>query len=298
MFRTTIADALARLALRAPPLERALVAATRNALLRRHLRLGAVALGYPRVLVGRELRIAEMDRYRFYVNVGESLGVEPYFFRNSGAVWLTRSLIRQGDVCVDAGANAGHYTFLCASIVGTTGRVFAFEANPEFAELIRRSKDLNVFGEIVHVDQRALDSVSGAVKRFFVSVNPMNSGTSSLVDHGWYVSSDCAIDVETIAFDDFARDAAVDHFRLVKIDVERAEESVIVGASHALGNHRIDFLIVELHAGSAAQRLIEQAGYAGYLLLPEQKQVVPVAHIGPGRFGDFLFVRPGLSLPA
>src|SRR6202044_692228 len=88
---TMIADALARLALRTPPLERALVAGTRNPLLRRHLRLGAVAMGYPRVLGGREWRIAEMDGYRFYVNVGESpLGVEPYFFRNTGAVWLRR----------------------------------------------------------------------------------------------------------------------------------------------------------------------------------------------------------------
>ncbi len=185
-FSQVVADGLARLALRVPALERALLLGARRPLLRRHLRLGAIALGYPRVLGRRELRIAELEGYRFYVNVGESLGVEPYFFGSTCTVGLTRSLIGPGDVCVDAGANAGHYTFFCASIVGPEGRVIAFEPNPEFARLLARSVQLNAYGGIVKVEARALDAVTGEVKRFFVSVNPTNSGTSSLVNH-WLV---------------------------------------------------------------------------------------------------------------
>ncbi len=237
-----------------------------------------------------------MDGYRFYVNVGEFLGVEPYFFGNSLAVWLTTSLIRPGDVCVDAGANAGHYTFLCASVVGLTGRVFAFEPNPEFADLVRKSARLNTFGSIIRVDSRALYSSTGEVMRFMTSTNPMNSGTSSLVDHGLFVSRERALQVETVTFDDFVRDSGVDRFRLVKIDVERAEDSVIAGATKALAEHRIDYLIVELLAGSAAQRGLERAGYASYLLHPDRK-LVPAGEIEEGRFGDYLFVRPGLDVP-
>ena len=194
-FLQLAADGLARVALRVPVLERALLAGARRPLLRRHLRLGAIALGYPRVLGRRELRIAELDGYRFYVNVGESLGVEPYFFGSTGTVGLTRALIGPGDVCVDAGANAGHYTFFCASVVGARGRVIAFEPNPEFADLLARSVRLNAYAGIVQIEQRALDSVTGALKRFYLSVNPTNSGTSSLVNHGWFLSNERTIEV-------------------------------------------------------------------------------------------------------
>jgi len=293
-----VADALARIALRFPLLERILVAGTRSPALRRHLRLGAVALGYPRVLHRRDVRIAEMDGYRFHVNVGESLGVGPYFFGDSGTVWLTRSLIGAGDVCVDAGANAGHYTFLCASVVGLQGRIFAFEPNPEFVSLLRRSVALNGFEKIVEVNTRALWSSSGESKRFYVSTEPTNTGTSSLVDHGWFVSRAHSIEVQTLRFDDFALQAGLEHFRLVKIDVERAEDSVLEGAQRTLAERRIDYLIVEMHHGSRASDLLSAAGYRGYLLIPERRELLALSNVSKDSFGDFLYVRPGLSPPA
>jgi FkbM family methyltransferase len=291
------ADVLARIALRVPSLERALVQGVRQPALRRHLRLGAIAHGYPRVLHRREIRIAEMDGYRFYVNVGESLGVEPYFFRQPGTLWLTRELVRRGDACVDAEANAGHYTFHCASIVGPEGRVFAFEPNPDFAELLRQSVRLNDYGRTVQVDQRALYARSGEVLPFFMSVEPVDTGTSSLVDHGWFVSPDRAIDVRTVTLDDFARDAGVERLRFVKIDVERTEELVLAGAERLLGERRIDYLIVETHARSPAHDLLDRAGYQGYLAVAKDRRLVPGHEVPPDGFGEYLFVRPGLALP-
>jgi FkbM family methyltransferase len=295
-FSQVVADGLARITLRVPALERALRIAARRPLLRRHLRLGAIALGYPRVLGRRELRVAELDGYRFYVNVGESLGVEPYFFGSSCTVGLTRALIGPGDVCVDAGANAGHYTFFCASVVGPKGRVIAFEPNPEFADLLARSVQLNAYAGIVRIEQRALDSVTGELKRFYVSVSPTNSGTSSLVNHGWFLSDERTIEVQTVTFDDFARDAMIDRFRLVKIDVERAEDFVISGAQRTLADGRIDFLILEMHAGGRAQELLLGAGYRGFLISDTTARI-PVGDVETDRFGDFLFVRPGIEPP-
>jgi FkbM family methyltransferase len=238
-----------------------------------------------------------MDGYRLWVNVGEQLGVGPYFFREPCVAWLTRTLIGRGDVCVDAGANAGVYTFLCASVVGHSGRVFAFEPNPEFAALLERSTQLNGFERIVQVDRRALYSKSGERRRFFVSVNPTNTGTSSLVNHGVFLSADRTVDVETVGFDDFAREVEVSHFRLVKVDVECAEEFVFAGATETLAERRIDFLIVEMRSESRSQELLEGAGYRGYLLVQERRALVPLSDVAAGHFGDFLFVRPGLDIP-
>jgi len=44
---------------------------------------------------------------------------------------LVSRLLRQGDTCIDAGSHVGYYTCLLAHLVGESGRVYAFDANPE-----------------------------------------------------------------------------------------------------------------------------------------------------------------------
>ena len=292
-----LANALARTALRIPILERMLLAGTRQPTLRRHLRLGAIAHGFARVLQRHELRIAELDGYRLYVNVGEPLGVEPYFFKEPGTVWLTRSLLRRGDVCVDVGANAGTYTFLCASAVGPTGKVFAFEPNPTFAGMLRRSRDLNAFGNIVEVEQRAMSSSTEDRQRFFLSTNPMNTGTSSLSTDALFLSEENTIAIDTISFDAFAEARKLEHFRFVKIDVERAEDKVIAGASSTLRSLRIDYIILEMLAGGAAQDLPLRAGYRCFLIVHDERRLIPLADVPINHFGDYLFVSPAMPVP-
>jgi FkbM family methyltransferase len=295
--KQVVANAIAHLTLRFPILERLLVAGAHRPFLRRHLRLGAIALGYPRILRKRELRVAQMVDYQFLVNVGESLGVGPYFFGDSGTVWLTRALLRPGDTCVDAGANAGHYTFQCASAVGSTGKVFAFEPNPEFANLLERSVALNSAEAIVQISTAALWSTSNETRVFYISVEPTNSGTSSLVDHGLFLSPEHHISVKTIRFDDFANGSAIDSFRLVKIDVERAEDHLLEGAQQTLSACKIDYLIIEMYSGARSQTLLQNAGYRGYFVADQRRELVPLASTPDGVFGDYLFIRPGLDLP-
>jgi FkbM family methyltransferase len=238
-----------------------------------------------------------MDGYRFYVNVGEPLGIEPYFFGHSGAVWLTHSLVRPGDLCVDAGANAGHYTFVMASIVGSKGRVYSFEPNPEFSTLLKRSSALNGFEDRVQVIEAALWSSTKEVAEFHVSDEPGNSGTSSLVNHGWFPGGSHPIGVRTTTLDAFASDNEIARFRLVKVDVERAEDAVLEGARRLLAEARVDYLIVELHRGGRAETILGDAGYEGHLLLLDEQRLRPLREVPDRWFGDYLFRRPGLAAP-
>jgi FkbM family methyltransferase len=288
-----LADAAARSALRFPVLERLLARGCNNELLRRHLHLGAVAIGYSRVAKRRELRIANMGAYRFYVNVSEPLGIHPYFFRDSGAVWLTTLLVRPGDACIDAGANVGHYTFLTASKVGPTGRVFAFEPNPAFTEIIRRSIALNDYASFVSVESRALWNCDGEEKTFFVSINPSNTGTSTIIDkHTPDLPIEDAIKVTTTTLDTFALEKKLDHLRFVKIDVEHAEQYVLEGAKTLLSNARIDFLIIEMYSASASQALLEGHGYRGFRLDSDRSKLVPIGTVETTLFSDYLWVSP------
>jgi FkbM family methyltransferase len=235
-----------------------------------------------------------MGSYRFYVNVGEPLGVQAFFFANLCTVWFTGSLVRPGDTFVDAGANAGHYTFLAASVVGAGGRVVAVEAHPEFASLIERSVKLNGFEGFVSVEHRALWSKSGETMRFLLSTNPENTGTSSLVNHGVYLSPDVGIEVSTLTLDELAQERRLERIRLLKIDVERAEEHVLLGASALLSSRRVDYLIVEMSARSPAEAILEGHGYAGYFIDRGRRRLVAAAAVPAAHFGDFLFVSPDL----
>ncbi len=58
--KLVIADAMARAALAFPPLEKAVVAACHRKDLLSTLKLGAIAVGYTRVLKRPELRVADM----------------------------------------------------------------------------------------------------------------------------------------------------------------------------------------------------------------------------------------------
>jgi FkbM family methyltransferase len=233
-----------------------------------------------------------MGKYRLRVNVSEELGTGPFFFGDSGALWLAARLLRPGDNCVDAGANMGHYAFLMASEVGPSGRVLAFEANPAFVQILKDTIALNRYEARVKLYAAALWEESGQEKSFYVSVNPANSGTSSLIEWGAYHRSDRTISVKTITLDAAAAEAGLEHFRLVKIDVERAEEFVVAGARGLLSNHKIDFLIVELIAGTEPQRQLAAHGYVGWFADPNRKVLTPLAEVAAGTFGDFVFASP------
>ncbi|MGZ4317246.1 MAG: FkbM family methyltransferase, partial [Gaiellaceae bacterium] len=49
---------------------------------------------------------------------------------------LVKDALIRGDTFLDVGANAGHYTFLAARRVGTSGSVYAIEASPSTAALL------------------------------------------------------------------------------------------------------------------------------------------------------------------
>jgi FkbM family methyltransferase len=237
-----------------------------------------------------------LDGYRFWVNVAEPLGIEPYFFRRPGTAWLAPGLVRPGDVCVDVGANAGHYTFMCAHAVGESGRVISLEPNPEFASLLRRSVSLNGYQERVLVKELALAATRESSVVFHVSDASSNTGTSSLVEHGWFSEGAHAIAVATTTLDEVFAGAGCERFRLVKIDVERAEDAVLSGAKGVLSRQLVDYFIVELRTGTTAHRLLADAGYEGFLLDEGKRLVVPVADVPGGFFGDYLFTRPGLGV--
>ncbi|MDJ0703818.1 MAG: FkbM family methyltransferase [Leptolyngbyaceae cyanobacterium MO_188.B28] len=263
--------------------------------LRKRLHLGALAYGCVHCLNAPEIRMAVLDNYKMYVNIAEPIGIQSYFFHINPFAWLASTLISSGDVCIDVGANMGHYTFLMASIVGSSGKVISFEPQPYYFSLIQDSIKLNDLHNTI-VENKALWDESGKKLNFYLSENPNNSGTSSLINHGLYLNEKRSLEVETITIFDYIEDHNIEKINLIKIDVERAEFQVLQGMRTLLLKNSVDFLIVETCAHGLSHELLKQLGYRCFYIDERNKNIIDTQKIDEGFFGDYLFVSPQKSL--
>jgi len=275
-----------------PPLEKAFCHLCSRRVLRTWFRLGGIAFAYLGILREPEMRVAQLGRYKMHVNIAEPSGITAYFYRDSGTLWIAAEIIGEGDTCIDAGANMGHYTLLMASKVGPEGRVVAFEPQPQYFKTIIDSVRLNNFDDFVSVDSRALWDRSDQSLKFYLSHNPHNSGTSSLVNHGVYLSDDRTVRVDTIRLSDYLQRVGIKNCKLLKIDVERAELQLLHGASEFLMDRRIDYIILEMFADSDSHEFLQSLNFSCFWIDPHNRRLLSPEKLDPGHFGDYLFVNP------
>jgi FkbM family methyltransferase len=173
--------------------------------------------------------------------------------------------------------------------------VFAFEPNPRNAGMLGESVRANGWDDRVHVDTRAVSDVSGKALTFFLSPDPLNSGTSSLDFHEEIHESGKTMEVRTVTIDDFCSAQGLGEVGFIKIDVERAELQVMRGMKGLLTERRVDFLYVELFFGNEANRYMTSLGYSAFGIDRATGVFKPASEFKEGEFGDLLFVRPGLE---
>jgi FkbM family methyltransferase len=268
-----------------------------NSSLRNALKLRVIPISYTYLLNKPEIRIAKIGMYRTYVNIAEYSGVSLYFFGEHYepfSAWLVSELVTQGDICIDIGANFGSYTFLMANLTGSQGKVFAFEPQPDLYKLLLYSVKMNQVDDFVFVDCRALYSFSGESLKFYISENPRNTGTSSLVNHGVFLRQENHILVETIALKDVFEEQRIETCKLIKIDVERAEIDVLNGTIDLLKERRIDYILLEQLAGSQSQTILNSLGYIGWFIDEQKKVLIETSLLENNKFGNYIFVSPNL----
>lgn len=169
---------------------------------------------------------------------------------------LTRRLLRCGETYVDVGANIGWFTLVAGRLVGSRGKVFAFEPEPENASWLRHNVRLNGL-ECVRIETSAADRRTGE--------GWLHRSADNLGDHRIFPSSDldAPIPIECVRLDDyFASEPGPLDF--VKIDTQGAELRVLEGFAARLARDR-PTVLTELwpyglrQAGEnrAAERLLE-----------------------------------------
>ena len=166
--------------------------------------------------------------------------------------------LRTGGVFYDVGAHIGIVSLCAAKLVGPTGTVFAFEADPENAKRIVENVQRNNLDWIEMVSRAAWHS-DGCVEFQRASVHSSrNQGGVSTVSPA---DQSDMIRVEAIALDTFAEKHRLP--TVIKVDVEGAEAEVLRGSERIFAQAK-PILICEVHGVKPADDVTRWLSEHGY----------------------------------
>jgi FkbM family methyltransferase len=167
-------------------------------------------------------------------------------------------VVGRGWTCADVGAHVGNITDTLIRIVGSHGRVVAFEAHPANAAELR-----NRFRRVRGVEVVNAAVSDGTTERLALYAGRHDSSTEwNVVGHDVEgTPTRLEAEVPAVSLDTWFANGGPLHF--VKIDVEGAEGLVLAGMRRLLREER-PVLAIEFHdeEGWASRRELLDAGYA------------------------------------
>jgi len=154
-----------------------------------------------------------IERFRFEVLMG-------WFEHES--VERVRRLVRPGMTVIDIGAHVGYYTRLLSEWVGPTGRVLAFEPNPDNFAVLQHNLAPHRYHNVELMNSAVGDR--DCVLSLYVS--PGNSNHSVIPG---YTEAESVLSVPCVRLDSFLAERGIERVGFVKSDTEGAEPLVLAG---------------------------------------------------------------------
>lgn len=151
---------------------------------------------------------------------------------------LIKNIIHEGDVGIDLGANIGYFTMLMANLVGTSGKIFSFEPEPQNFEILQKNIKQNHLKNVV-ANQSAIGDINGKIKLYLSNTN---AGWHKVFPKQFidYEVSDKNIDVKICSLDKEFIDKKID---FIKMDIEGYEWNAIKGGKKILEeNHDVKLI--------------------------------------------------------
>lgn len=199
----------------------------------------------------------------------EDTVVSEYLLRNKHweefEISLFRKCLRAGDTVADVGAHIGMYTLAAAQVVGSKGKVLAFEPSPRNFALLSRNISFNNLHAVTVFNQAVSDKL-GTVS---LHLEAENTG-----DNRIYGSPQArkVVTVTATTLDSVFTESSL-NISVVKMDIQGAELQALKGATQLL-KHNGDLIIftefwpVGLKLAGAKPRdflkLLSDAGFKFY----------------------------------
>ena len=173
---------------------------------------------------------------------------------------LLATILKNGDVFFDIGANIGYFSLLAARLVGNHGEVFSFEPVTSNLKILKQNIKLNGFTCIKIIPKALADKRGKAT--LLLTRHHGGATLSSLGISPPDVSGEIEVELETI--DDLMAEEQLRIPKLIKLDVEGAEMVVLKGMEKTLKEHH-PALIYELDSSELNQLEVKAEEVQEYL---------------------------------
>lgn len=185
------------------------------------------------------------------------------------------SHLKPGGVFYDIGANIGFFSIIGAKLVGTTGKVYAFEPAPDNAAKIRHNARLNNFSQITVIEK----AVSGSMgEGQFLLTENIGGHTLASADRPPDVRGSMTVDL--VSIDELIARGELTPPTLVKIDVEGAELDVLQGMKQTLAQYQ-PLVVYEIDAKQEEAFKRKQQAVADFWQ-SQSYQIQPLEKCYPG----------------
>lgn len=173
--------------------------------------------------------LKKVHNYKMYLNLddpGISTTLGRGGIREKAYTTVLQEELHERMVVLDIGANLGYYALMEASLVGSSGKVYAVEPVPDNYNLLVKNVKLNNFENIVETFPIAISDSIGKRKlylSYFSNLNTLFPGFSNKNNHmtGKY------IEVDTLDIGTFIKRRR--KIELIRMDIEGAEVEIFNG---------------------------------------------------------------------
>lgn len=182
------------------------------------------------------------------------------------SVRVCKSIIKPGMNVLDVGAHVGYYSRLFSDLVGTEGRIWAFEPDPETYKLLAQNVHLPRYQNIIPVQKAVSDTIG--LLEFFVMTS---SGAHSLYNVTAQKSYDQRfmvrekITVESITIDDFLAGQGNPDIHFIKIDIEGGEPRAFIGMRKTISRAKYLTILVEFNCSALESAGVTPSEFLGQL---------------------------------
>jgi FkbM family methyltransferase len=153
-----------------------------------------------------------------------------------------------GDVVFDLGANIGTESLMLSKIVGDKGKVFAFE--PVTFDILRHNIEINNIKN-VEIVPAAVSNVPGHTE---IEIRDRLLGSTIVRGSGRKQQSSLVRVVPVTTIDDFCAYHKIQRVDFVKMNVEGAEEAVLLGAMKTVKQSYPKWSIASDHVDSRGEQ--------------------------------------------
>jgi FkbM family methyltransferase len=206
-----------------------------------------------------DLKDTSIQRYLFFLGEWEA-----------DATKAIKSILREGDVFFDLGANVGYFSLVGADIVGSGGRIYAFEAQSTLCSQLRENLSLNEIKNVRVVNVAVTDKVCDLVIEDVSALG--NRGAATLLPRR---SDMPVVKVAGTSVDDFCFSEGIERVSLIKMDIEGSEMLALRGMRALLSCPQAPTLLCEINepllqrmgsSGDELRSYLADLGYEAYEL--------------------------------